>query len=137
LGSGARLLFRWYHFPVQGSDVQRVSRNRLRKRQEENVSDLRGKNHFRFPWVNGHGDGNNYHRQSFGGYTLSGHSFMDIANVVELLDDLRGTLVRSIEAQEHQEHELATRLLKEAKDKFDDVKILLKTLTAAGGFPLQ
>lgn len=62
---------------------------------------------------------------------------MDIANIVELLDDLRGTLVRSLEAQEHQEHEVATRLLQEAKDKIDNAKKLLKTSTAAGGCPLQ
>jgi hypothetical protein len=62
---------------------------------------------------------------------------MDIASMTELFDDLRGTLVRSLEAQEHQQHEVATRLLEEAKDRIDDVIKLLKTSTAAAESRLQ
>ncbi len=62
---------------------------------------------------------------------------MDIASIIELFDDLRGILVRSLEAQEHQQHEVATRLLEEAKDKIDNAKKLLKTSTPDGGSQLQ
>jgi hypothetical protein len=58
---------------------------------------------------------------------------MDTVNIIELLDDLRGIVVRSIEAQEHQEHEVATRLLAEAKDKIDQMKRLLTTSASASG----
>jgi hypothetical protein len=58
---------------------------------------------------------------------------MDTVNIVELLDDLRGILVRSIEAQEHGEHEVATRLLAEARDKIDQRKKLLESSAGAGG----
>jgi hypothetical protein len=58
---------------------------------------------------------------------------MDTVNVIELLDDLRGILVRSIEAQEHGEHEVATRLLAEARDKIDKRKKLLETSASTGG----
>jgi hypothetical protein len=57
---------------------------------------------------------------------------MDTVNIIELLDDLRGILVRSIEAQEHQEYEVATRLLAEAKDKIDRGKKLVANLTSLG-----
>ena len=40
---------------------------------------------------------------------------MDTVHIIELLDDLRAIVVRSIETQEHGEHEVATRLLAEAK----------------------
>jgi hypothetical protein len=56
---------------------------------------------------------------------------MDTANIIELLDDLRGVLVRSIEAQEHGEHEVATRLLVDARDKIDLRKRLLGTSESA------
>ena len=52
---------------------------------------------------------------------------IDAVNIIELLDDLRGIMVRSIEAQEHGEHEVATRLLAEAKDKIDQRKKLLES----------
>ena len=42
---------------------------------------------------------------------------MDHANVLELLDRVREIVVRSIEAQEREEHEVAARLLVEARDK--------------------
>jgi hypothetical protein len=58
---------------------------------------------------------------------------MDTVNIIELLDDLRAIVVRSIEAQEHQEHEVATRLLAEAKDKIDQMKRLLTTSASASG----
>jgi hypothetical protein len=58
---------------------------------------------------------------------------MDTVNIIELLDDLRGIVVCSIEAQEHQEHEVATRLLAEAKDKIDQMKRLLTTSASASG----
>jgi hypothetical protein len=56
---------------------------------------------------------------------------MDTVNIIELLDDLRGIVVCSIEAQEHQEHEVATLLLAEAKDKIDQMKRLLTTSASA------
>ena len=55
---------------------------------------------------------------------------MDSANVVELLDRVREIVVRSIEAQEHEEHEVAARLLVEARDKIDQMKQLLATPAA-------
>ena len=58
---------------------------------------------------------------------------MDNANVVELLDRVREIVVRSIEAQEHGEHEVATRLLAEARDKIDQRKKLLESSAGAGG----
>jgi hypothetical protein len=57
---------------------------------------------------------------------------MDNANVVELLDRVREIVVRSIEAEEHEQHEVATRLLGEARDKIDQMKQLL-TSSSAGG----
>jgi hypothetical protein len=57
---------------------------------------------------------------------------MDNANVVELLDRVREIVVRSIEAQEHEQHEAATRLLIEARDKIDQMKQLLTNASAAG-----
>jgi hypothetical protein len=57
---------------------------------------------------------------------------MDNANVVELLDRLREIVVRSIEAQEHEQPEVAMRLLGEARDKIDQMKQLL-TSSSAGG----
>jgi hypothetical protein len=58
---------------------------------------------------------------------------MDAVHIIELLDDLRAIVVRSIEAQEHGEHEVATRLLAEAKDKIDHRKKLLETSASASG----
>lgn len=57
---------------------------------------------------------------------------MDNANVIELLDRVREIVVRSIEAQEHEEHEVAACLLVEARDKIDQMKQLL-TSCAGGG----
>ena len=57
---------------------------------------------------------------------------MDNANVVELLDRVREIVVRSIEAQEHEQYEVATRLLVEARDKIDEMKQLLTNASAAG-----
>jgi len=57
---------------------------------------------------------------------------MDNANVVELLDRVREIVVRSIEAQEHEQHEVAMRLLVEARDKIDQMKQLLTNASAAG-----
>ena len=47
---------------------------------------------------------------------------MDNADVVELLDRVRELVVRSIEAQEHEQHEVAARLLVEARVKIDTLK---------------
>jgi hypothetical protein len=58
---------------------------------------------------------------------------MDTVNIIELLDELRGILVRSLEAQEHGEQEVATRLLAEAKDKIDQRKKRLESSAGAGG----
>jgi hypothetical protein len=58
---------------------------------------------------------------------------MDTVHIIELLDDLRAIVVRSIEAQEHEEHEVASRLLAEAKDKIDQMKRLLTTSASASG----
>jgi hypothetical protein len=58
---------------------------------------------------------------------------MDTVHIIELLDDLRGIVVCSIEAQEHEEHQVATRLLAEAKDKIDQMKRLLTTSASASG----
>ena len=57
---------------------------------------------------------------------------MDNANVIELLDQVRGMVVRSMEAQEHEQHEVAMRLLTEARDKIDQAKQLLASTSAAG-----
>ena len=57
---------------------------------------------------------------------------MDNANVVELLDRVREIVVRSIEAQEHEQPEVATRLLVEARDKIDQMKQLLTSSSTAG-----
>ena len=57
---------------------------------------------------------------------------MDNANVVELLDRVREVVVRSIEAQQHEQHEVAARLLVEARDKIDQMKQLLTTYAAGG-----
>ena len=57
---------------------------------------------------------------------------MDNANVVELLDRVREIVVRSIEAQEHEQLEVAMRLLVEARDKIDQMKQLLTNASAAG-----
>ena len=57
---------------------------------------------------------------------------MDNANVIELLDQVRGILVRSMEAQEHEQHEVAMRLLTEAREKIDQLKQLLTNASAAG-----
>ena len=57
---------------------------------------------------------------------------MDNANVVELLDRVREIVVRSIEAQEHEQHEVATRLLVEARDKIDQMKQLLTSSSTTG-----
>ena len=57
---------------------------------------------------------------------------MDNANVVELLDRVREIVVRSIEAQEHEQHEVAMRLLVEGRDKIDQMKQLLTNASAAG-----
>ena len=62
---------------------------------------------------------------------------MDTVHIIELLDELRGVLVRSIEAQEHGEHEVATRLLAEAVEKIDHGKKLLTTSAAASGSVLK
>ena len=56
---------------------------------------------------------------------------MDNANVVELLDRVRDIVVRSIEAQQHEQHEVAARLLVEARDKIDEMKQLLTSSAAA------
>jgi hypothetical protein len=58
---------------------------------------------------------------------------MGTVHILGLLDDLRGILVRPIEVQEHDEHEVATRLLAEAKDKIDQMKRLLTTSASASG----
>jgi hypothetical protein len=58
---------------------------------------------------------------------------LDTVHIIVLLDDLRGIVVRSIEAQEHEEHQAATRLLAEAKDKIDQMKRLLTTSASASG----
>jgi hypothetical protein len=55
---------------------------------------------------------------------------MDNINIIELLDDLRGILVRSIEAQGQRQHEVATRLLAQAVDKIDQRKKLLESSAA-------
>jgi hypothetical protein len=57
---------------------------------------------------------------------------MDNANVVELLDRVREIVVRSIEAQEHEQHEVAMRLLVEVRDKIDQMKQVLTSSSAAG-----
>jgi len=57
---------------------------------------------------------------------------MDNASVIELLDRLREIVVRSIEAQEHEQAEVAMRLLVEARDKIDEMKQLLTNASAAG-----
>jgi hypothetical protein len=57
---------------------------------------------------------------------------MDNASVIELLDRVREIVVRSIEAQEHEQHEVAMRLLVEARDKIDQMKQLLTNASAAG-----
>lgn len=57
---------------------------------------------------------------------------MENANVLELLDRVREIVVRSIEAQEREEHEVAARLLVEARDKIDEMKQLVAS-SAAGG----
>jgi hypothetical protein len=57
---------------------------------------------------------------------------MEDMNTMQLLDDLREILVRSIEAQQHGEHEVAMRLLVEAKDKIDQKKKLLAASAGAG-----
>jgi hypothetical protein len=57
---------------------------------------------------------------------------MDNASVIELLDRLREIVVRSIEAQEHEQAEVAMRLLVEARDKIDQMKQLLTNASAAG-----
>ena len=58
---------------------------------------------------------------------------MDTVHILELLDDLRAIVVRSMEAQEHEEHGVATRLLAEAKDKIDQMKRFLTTSASASG----
>ena len=57
---------------------------------------------------------------------------MDNASVIELLDRVREIVVRSIEAQEHEQAEVAMRLLAEARDKIDQMKQLLTSSSAAG-----
>ena len=57
---------------------------------------------------------------------------MDNASVIELLDRVREIVVRSIEAHEHEQHEVATRLLVEARDKIDQMKQLLTSSSTAG-----
>ena len=57
---------------------------------------------------------------------------MDNASVIELLDRVREIVVRSIEAQEHEQAEVAMRLLVEARDKIDEMKQLLTNASAAG-----
>lgn len=57
---------------------------------------------------------------------------MDNANVIELLDQVRGIVIRSMEAQEHEQHEVAMRLLTEARDKIDQAKQILASTSAAG-----
>jgi len=57
---------------------------------------------------------------------------MDNASVIELLDRVREIVVRSIEAQEHEQHEVAMRLLVEARDKIDQMKQLLTSSSTAG-----
>jgi hypothetical protein len=57
---------------------------------------------------------------------------MDNASVIELLDRVREIVVRSIEAQEHEQAEVAMRLLVEARDKIDQMKQLLTNASAAG-----
>jgi hypothetical protein len=52
---------------------------------------------------------------------------MDNINIIELLDDLRGILVRSIEAEGQRQHEVAARLLAQAVDKIDQRKKLLES----------
>lgn len=56
---------------------------------------------------------------------------MDNANITELLDRVREMVVRSIEAQEHEQHEVAMRLLVEARDRIDQVKQLVASSSAA------
>ena len=57
---------------------------------------------------------------------------MDNSSVIELLDRVREIVVRSIEAQEHEQAEVAMRLLVEARDKIDQMKQLLTNASAAG-----
>jgi hypothetical protein len=57
---------------------------------------------------------------------------MDNANVVELLDRVREIVVRSIEAHEHEQHEVVMRLLVEARDKIDQMKQLLTSSSTSG-----
>ena len=57
---------------------------------------------------------------------------MDNASVIELLDRAREIVVRSIEAQEHEQAEVAMRLLVEARDKIDQMKQLLTSSSTAG-----
>jgi hypothetical protein len=57
---------------------------------------------------------------------------MDNASVIELLDRVREIVVRSIEAKEHEQHEVAMRLLVEARDKIDQMKQLLTSSSTAG-----
>jgi hypothetical protein len=58
---------------------------------------------------------------------------MDTVHIIGLLDNLRAIVVRSIEAQEHEEHEVSSRLLAEAKEKIDQMKRLLTTSASASG----
>ena len=58
---------------------------------------------------------------------------MDNANVIELLNRVREIVVRSIEAEEHEQHEVAMRLLVEAREKIDQEKQLLASSSAAAG----
>ena len=76
--------------------------------------------------------GNTYHRKGVEGLTRNAPRPMDNASVIELLDRVREIVVRSIEAQEHEQHEVARRLLVEARDKIDQMKQLLTNASAAG-----
>ena len=58
---------------------------------------------------------------------------MDNAQVIELLDRVREIVVRAAEAQEHEEHEVAKRLLVEAREKIDQVKQLVASSAAEIG----
>ena len=94
---------------------------------------MAGKNDVRISRTARYWGGNTYHHKSVEGLKRATRPRpMDNANVVELLDRVREIVVRSIEAQEHEQHEVATRLLVEARDKIDQMKQLLTNSSAAG-----
>jgi len=76
--------------------------------------------------------GSSDHRKGVEGLTRNAPRPMDNASVIELLDRVREIVVRSIEAQEHEQHEVAMRLLVEARDKIDQMKQLLTSSSTAG-----